>query len=335
MKLKWVPSELPGKNPASDGVWHGAYAVHLGHSGASWVLQECGLLTDWVESVFAASLREECKQIAGGRMGERRTTKFLFVPAGDVHDTADDPPPESEVITSASTAYLQGDKDTCIRDSLASALIAMGFVTESKIVRNNATLVGSSLALVKSTAAVVRTVFAASNLRLKKLHNHACSVPDIACSDSSWPIVLLLQANDGGHGSHAVTTWNSMIFDSNHRHPLRWSQKSLDWCSGKDSICVGFSRAYRLCPDDHGVALLNSCLSVGFQVRSSRTEPNTLGWIGQPNTLGWVRQLPSKRLPCYRVQYTNGRIDVLSEEGVARLGIDSSQVGDLARLHSS
>ena len=143
---------------------------------------------------------------------------------------------------------------------------------------------------------------------------------DIAWFDSSWPVVLLLQTNDGGHGSHAVTTWNSMIFDSNHRHPLRWSQKSLDWCSGKDSTCVGFSRAYRLCPDDHGVALLNSCLSVGFQVRSLLTEPNTLGW---------VRQLPSKRRPTYQVQYTNGVIDVMSEEEVARSGIDSSKVGDV------
>jgi hypothetical protein len=319
VKLKWVPSVLNGKNPMKDGVWHGAHAVPLGIDGSNTVLQECGLLTDWVESVFAASLREECKKVACGRTGKRKATKFIFVPAGDVHDTADDPPPETEVLTRASTACLQGDKDTCLRDSLASALAAMGFFFESQIVTGDATLVGCTLDLVSKTVQAVRTAFAASNLRLKKLHNHACSVEDIARLESSWPIVLLLQTSDGCHGSHAVTTWNSMIFDSNYPHPLRWSQKSLDWCSGKDTACVGFSRAYRLCPDDHGVALPQSTLSVGSLVRSSQVESNALGWI---------RRLPSKKMLGYLVRYTNGVTKLMSAEDVAALSIASAKVGD-------
>ena len=322
VKLKWVPAQGTGHDPMKDGLWHGVYAVSLGAAKSTTVLVECGLLTDWVEGVFAAPFRNECKLIAGGKQGKRNPRKFLFIPAGDIHDTEADPPPTTELLPHATTAYLQGNNDTCLRDSLASALATMGFALEAKIVAADASLVGSTLELVQKVAAVVQKIFAKSNLVMKKLHNHACAVGDIATLDASWPIILILQTNDGCHGSHAVTTWNKMLFDSNCRHPLRWSQKSLDWCSGKDSACVGFSRAYRICPANCGETLSQSATKVGVLVRLH-------GDGDDANNLGWIRCLPSKKRSGYQVRYTNGETKFMNEEGVARFIVPWSDVGGL------
>ena len=269
----------PGHDSWHDGIWHGAYAIQGGMGRSSTYLQECGLLKEWVESAFAAPLRNECKAVASGQIGKRNPKKFVFVPAGDTHDTGEDPPPTTEVLTHTSVNYLQGEQDTCLRDSLASALAAMGFVVEAQMVADDAGLVGCTLELVQRAQSVIQRTFAQSNLVFKKLQNHASAVKDIADLESDWPIVLILQTSDGCHGSHAVTTWNGMIFDSNWPHPLRWSQSSLDWCSGQHTQCVGFSRAYRICPGNIGDTLPLSNLSVGSQLRPSATEPNALAWI--------------------------------------------------------
>jgi hypothetical protein len=93
VKLKWVAASCAGQNPMQDGLWHGVFAVRLGVDKSTTVLQECGLLTEWVEGAFAASFRDECKQVPSGKQGKRNPKKFLFIPAGDVHDTCSDPPP--------------------------------------------------------------------------------------------------------------------------------------------------------------------------------------------------------------------------------------------------
>jgi hypothetical protein len=113
-------------------------------------------------------------------------------------------------------------------------------------------LLGCNLALVQETVLLVRDLFAKANLCMKKLHAHACSIADVGAEDTLWPVLLIIQTSDRSHGDHAVTTGNGMIFDSNCRHALRWSRDALDWCSGKDSSCIGFSRAYRICPVDYG-----------------------------------------------------------------------------------
>ena len=320
VKLKWVPTPLEGKDPKNEGVWHGLYAIRLGTDKSTTVLQECGLLTDWVETQFAAPFRNECKAIAAGQAGKRNPTKFLLIPAGDVHDTDVDPPPPSEVLAHMSLTYLQGEQDTCLRDSLASALAAMGFVSEAQAVASDADLIGCNIELVQRTVALVANVFAHSNIRLKKLHSHACSVAKMAAQDAAWPILLILQTSDGCHGAHAVTTWNQMLFDSNSLHPLRWSQKSLDWCSGKDTTCVGFSRAYRLCPANEGESIMHSQISVGLHVGGSDDHPSALGWI---------TRLPGKRKKSYNVRHMDGMEARMSKEGVVGCLVPRSTVGGL------
>jgi hypothetical protein len=57
VKLKWVPSQKSKHKTKTQlktwGVWHGAYTVRSVTQNSKVVLQECGLLADWVEDVFS------------------------------------------------------------------------------------------------------------------------------------------------------------------------------------------------------------------------------------------------------------------------------------------
>jgi hypothetical protein len=145
-------------------------------------------------------------------------------------------------------------------------------------------------------------VFHKANLVLKKVFPKACSIDQVSQEDSSWPMLLILQTNELVFGSHAITLWKGMIFDSNSLNALRWSQRSLDWCSGKGSKCVGFSKVYRLCPNGFGQSLKDSTIRVGTQVRSC---------LKDSNCLGWVRLLPTlkengEQKKGYIVSFTDG-----------------------------
>ena len=155
-------------------------------------------------------------------------------------------------------------------------------------------------------------MFAKSNLEWVKLFPHACNLQQVTAQDSSWPIVLIIQTSDGIYGTHAVTTWKGMIFDSNCPSALRWSQTSLDWCSGANSSCIGFSRAYHVCPANFGKALPMSDISIGMQVRSHTF------------SLGWIMRLPTKKMKGYHVRLTNGRTETMSDEDLAKFVVPSN-----------
>jgi hypothetical protein len=258
----------------------------------------------------------ECKNIATGGDGKRNPKRYLFIPPGDVHDVETDPPPNTELLSHVTLVYLQGDQDTCLQHSMASALTAMGFEAEAKVVAADAALVGCKVTLVPRAAALIQKVFSKSNLAMKKLHNHACSVAEIAKEDASWPLILIIQTSDGSHGTHAVTTWNQMIFYSNCVHSLRWSQRALDWCSGRDSTCVGFSRAYRICPANYGEKLPESAITVGSQVR-----------FLDYDSFGWIMRGPSKKRRGYHVRHSNGKTQAMSKGEVERFLAPRLQVG--------
>jgi hypothetical protein len=84
IKLKWVPTSRSNKNKEECGMRHGAFAVRLGVDKGSTVLQECGLLSTWVEEAFPEPLRRECRATALGRVGKRNPKHFLCIPAGDI-----------------------------------------------------------------------------------------------------------------------------------------------------------------------------------------------------------------------------------------------------------
>ena len=87
-----------------------------------------------------------------------------------------------------------------------------------------------------------------------------------------------------------------MIFDFNSDCAMRWSQKALDWCSGKGSKCVGFSRAFQILPACYGERLPLATVFVGSFVHP-----------GDSKALRWIRLLPSKkRKGYYLVRDTKG-----------------------------
>ena len=178
----------------------------------------------------------------------------------------------------------------------------MGFVDEAKALACEEQLSGSVVGLVECAAQVVRKLFRKSNLVLKKVFKTAvCSVDEVTQEDSCWPMLLLIQTSDGISGSHAITTWNGMIFDSNCTKALRWSQRSLDWCSGQDSTCIGFSRVYRLCPANFGRMLPDCTVRVGTQVKS---HTDVLGWVFHNLCTG--KQTGRRQGKGYIIHYVDG-----------------------------
>lgn len=313
VKLKWLPSKK-GKPRAEEGIWHGLFAVDVGVSESNTTLQECSLTKDWVETAFSLAFRRECKNIATKATTKRNANKYLFIPAGDSRNGEDDLPPTDELLTDVRVHYQQGKLDSCLRHSMSSAIHTMGFIEEAKDLALEESISGSTVGLVERAAQFVRKRFKQSNLVMKKVFSTACSVDQVTQEDSSWPMLLIIQTSDGIYGSHAITTWNGMIFDSTCPNALRWSQRSLDWSSGLDSTCIGFSRVYRLCPEDYGRMLPDCTFRVGTQLRSHSVVTNAFGW---------VRRLPTQKKngqqkKGYIICYLGGGIAELSQSDVAK-----------------
>ena len=124
----------------------------------------------------------------------------------------------------------------------------------------------------------------------------------------------MIRTSDGVFGSHAITVWNGMIFYSSCCYALRWSQRSLDWCSGSNSTCIGFSKVYRLCPDCYSRKLPGDTVSVGTQVSSHLSDLKTLGWIRLLPTMNTNGEQKSG----YIARYVDGSKATLSAVEVAK-----------------
>ena len=231
----------------------------------------------------------------------------LFLP-GAFRNLGDDEPPTDELMDEVRLHYLQGDLDSCLRDSMASAVHDMGFTEEANEVACEDSMSGRTVVLFERAVQVVRKVFQKTNLVLKKVP-HASSIDHVSLEDPNWPMVLVLRTSDGICSSHAITTWKNMIYDSNCPHALRWSQKSLDWCSGQDTSCIGFIEVRQLCPDNFGCLLEGTNVRVGTQVRS--TLDDSLGFA-------WVRRLAPKHETGCIVCHTNGSLSNWSFDDVAK-----------------
>ena len=311
VKLKWVQSQKANRT-RDDGVWHGLFAVASGVATGHTALQECSLTKDWVEKQFTKAFRIQCKSIAVADTTNRQYNKYLYIPAGDSLSSMDDVLPSNQLLTGVHVLYQQGLLDTCLRHSMSSAMHAMGFTKEAKTLALEDSLTGVTIDLTAHAATCFRKIFKNSSLVMKKVFNSACSVDKVTQEDTSWPMVLLLQTSDGCAGSHAITTWKGMIFDSNCPTALCWSQRSLNWCSGKGSTCVGFLKVYRLCPDGYGRMFQDCTSKIGTQVQSN---------VSGSTALGWVRQLPTyhsngKQRKGYIVCYTDGSMVEWSQADV-------------------
>jgi hypothetical protein len=316
VRLKWLPSKKDGSK-RDDGIWHGLFVVDMGEAKATSTQQECSLTTDWVESAFTLAFRKECKSMSAPSTIRRNEKKFLYIPAGDARTNNEDRPVSHQLLTEVRVEYQQGSLDSCLRHSMSSAIHAMGFIEEAKLLAREDGLSGSTVGLLAEAAQFVRKVFRKSNLVLMKVAPTQRAVDQVSQEDPRWPMVLALEASDGSSGSHAITTWNGMIFDSNLPSALRWTQRSLDWCSGNDSTCVGFSNVYRLCPPDFGHMVPESTLRVGTWI-----QPHSEG----PGAPGWIKSLPTKKAngqqkKGYVVAYPDGRKKELSALDVSEYAV--------------
>jgi hypothetical protein len=308
VKLKWLPSKNK-EHRGDQGIWHGLFAVAMGVAKPAATLQECSLTDDWVKSAFSSAFLRECKAIVTGPTTKRNETKYLYIPAGDARDPDADEPPSEELLTEVSVKYQQGLGNTCLRHSMSSAFHAMGFTENAMKLALETSISGVNVTLVDRAALFVRKQFKDTNLIMKRVFDTACSVDQVTQEDQAWPMLLIIQTSDGIYGSHAITTWNGMIFDSNCPHALRWSQRSLDWCSGKTSECIGFSRVYRLCPEFFGKMSPGSSIRIGTQIRTP------------DGAFGWVRRLPTfkkngEQKKGYIVCYTDGSTETFSPSDI-------------------
>ena len=167
---------------------------------------------------------------------------------------------------------------------------------EAQVLAHDEGLSGRTVDLLNNATQAVRKVFQPSSLVLKMVAKD-CLVDNLSSSDWRWPMVLTLQTDDGLCGSHAITAWNGWIYDSNFPHPLLWCQRSLDWCSGQGSRCVGFFRVYRLGPEYFDNVNTEGNVRIGMQVETGS---------GSSSVLGWVGRLPSQRKVRYTVRFTDG-----------------------------
>eukprot|EP00978_Attheya_sp_CCMP212_P000841 scaffold1766_cov39-Attheya_sp.AAC.1 len=121
-----------------------------------------------------------------------------------------------------------------------------------------------------------------------------------------------------------------MVFLSGHSGLMcpflpQQQQKSLDWCSGKDSACIGFGRAYRICPTNVAQTKPPSAIPVGVLVQSP---------MADSQSVSWVMRLPSKKKRGYHVRHANGTTERMSEEEVANCRVESSSVSDQEAVES-
>ena len=198
-------------------------------------------------------------------------------------------------------------KVTLILDSMASAFHAMGFMDEAEVLAKAKSLSRPTVNLISLASQLVRTVFKRAGLVFKKVAKE-CYVDHVAFRDFSWPMVMTLRTDDGLCGSHAITAWNGLIYDSNFPHPLHWCQRSLDWCSGQGSTCVGFFKVYHLVPkfdtfNEEGNVRL------GMQVKTCSDSSSVLGWVAR---------LPNKHRKEYTVRFTDGNNVQMSLEDVMK-----------------
>ena len=308
VKLQWVPSQNPNRKESDDGVWHGCFAIHLGKLQSNTQMQQCSLTAEWVESAFSRAFLKECRAVATKAAGYNQSTaKHLFIPAGDSRNPGDDHPAPDLLLLDKQVQYLQGDLDSCLRDSMASAFHAMGFVDEAEVLAKAKSLSRPTVNLISLASQLVRTVFKRAGLVLKKVAKE-CSVDHVAFRDFSWPMVMTLRTDDGLCGSHAITVWNGLIYDSNFPHPLHWCQRSLDWCSGQGSTCLGFFKVYRLVPE-FDTFNEEGNVRLGMQVKTCSVSSSVLGWVAR---------LPNKHRKEYTVRFTDGNNVQMSLEDVMK-----------------
>jgi hypothetical protein len=165
--------------------------------------------------------------------------KWVTLPIGESRNENEPPGPDllchDEKIT-----YLQGELQTCLFDSVASALDYKGMIKLGRLIHDigieNAELDSKSqrevlLNYMEQSRLFdgCPKVYCLDRRNVKKGQRKPLDPLTLSVEEQRHIYVMQLLGKDG-HVRHAVTLVDGFIFDTNSKYPLVLCKESLDWC---------------------------------------------------------------------------------------------------------
>jgi hypothetical protein len=178
-----------------------------------------------------------------------KSSRFIRVPVGKSMPLTKIP----ENLTTEDAPYLyfcQGDKNTCITDSLASALVYQQNLIWAKRIHDlgieflGRTSQNSQPLIVE----VVNTLRKNREYQPKKI-DHKTPIDELI-RPSNYLRTIVLKSSDG-QSNHAVSLIEQWVFDSNIPVALKLCKDSLDFCCGQNCSCVGIVNGYEFGPESN------------------------------------------------------------------------------------
>jgi hypothetical protein len=192
--------------------------------------QEAIVNEDFVSNNFGEKFIEECK-----RLGDKR---YVPIPVGSCRSSVLSLVPKLQCAEAPRVKYKQGDQDTCVFSSLASALYYTG-ISRLKDLANDlhqkSTKVSGGINSLVWVKKIVQK--RASWLECKKV----LPIFDWKKDLNENMILVGVIKDSKGSCQHAVSIYRNWVFDSNEEVALPLCQESLDCCTwdGKDGeVCV-------------------------------------------------------------------------------------------------
>jgi hypothetical protein len=220
-RVKYVPPKFvhitddQGKDHKTEEVY--AKGIWRGQMEDGTVLP---LPEEFVGKQFGARFVEECKTL-----GQR---KFVYVPVGSCRSSLMTVFPQLRCENAPPVKFMQGEIDSCVFSSLASAFIQTNIpdlVRVAKILMGNLDkYVGGTQCLTAAKDLVTENV---KWLQPKLLPKHFDWENDI----NDYMFVLAVIQDSTYTCQHAVTIFRKWIYDSNEPFALPLSQQSLDCCT--------------------------------------------------------------------------------------------------------
>ena len=182
-------------------------------------VKECTVPEEFLVEKFGKVYVDEVKKLRRG---------FVDVPVGDYKPSSLQNYPHLRVSGAPILQYRQSaGQNLCVSKSFASALFAIGFAEEAKIINafgedNLAGNVTNALIQIQKKAISVLPRW----LQPRKMPLKFVWQDDL---DDSTILLAVLTASDG-HRNHAITIHGGFIYDANEEVALPLNQEALDYC---------------------------------------------------------------------------------------------------------
>jgi hypothetical protein len=204
--IKYMPKSQKDKN----GIWHA-------------LLEDKNVITidqSVVKENFGYRYMEECKKL--GRQ------KFVFVPTGDSRNSVMEFCPWMMEKGAPEIKFRQGERDTCVFDSLASALYQTN-VVELKVIAHKLFAAGrkhegGADSLFIACKIVRESVRWLQPVRMRSYFDWRRDI-------TNNMFVLAVIEDSSQKSSHAVTLFRNWIFDSNEPKAIPLTKQGLDSCT--------------------------------------------------------------------------------------------------------